>query len=625
MTLIRVNSLFRTQRLAPLVLATALLLGCNGTTDLPRDRALSDSVGPDSGPIVSRALDDGSIFAQMGDLQLTGIAGTMRPGAAASIDIAETHAPFPIGFTPASDVFDILIPAGSLNGPLELRFKRPRGEGRLVSLHQASSKRWAIEAVTLEGDLALVSTASFSNRVIGFLDDFLDWSLDEMTGTTEPCLPTPTPPDWATSTGAPASGIVHTCLVRNLDGEGREVAELQIKSNRAEFLKVSWTGDATIEYVWVENQDGATRKLLRNWMGIGDNQVLLEPGKTMTLGLLRPTGPSRSLSFTLQHDNSTIVASLAHELTGKIDSLVPLVAVIAACSGGSVSAEAFFEPRSPAPLTVDELRECGLEAIRESATLLADELVRLGDKGLATGDFSAEEMKLLFHSTPKVQLAASVLKDLTGLVEATSWASKSLIYFIDVSESFAANANEIYFDVVGAPSDSTVGPVVLTLAEDGTAPVALGTDSETAIATVAGSLGQPDEDTGWMPSPEGYPCFYRELRIVRWGQFRMIFANDAMDPQDVADHELVLYDYSALPGINKPPFNSEPRIATDRGLELGDTIDDALEMYPGSEWGPSELGDNFVSFAGTKMGGMLTQEAPYRLTVLWIGQYPCED
>lgn len=400
-------------------------------------------------PVVLTAGGDGSLSGSVGALTITGTAGALPAGQAVTVSQAASHASFPAGFVPASDIFDVTVPAGLLQSPLELAFAVPAGVGQPVILHEQTSTGWSIDPSVLAGSTLRVNTTSFSNRVLGFLSGAWGWVFDETAGTTTPCTSTPPPPTWASFSGPPASGVAHACLISNAAPSGEERVEVQLKSNRAAFLKVSWTGDATVDYEWIEGADGAMTKLVRHLMGLGQQQVVLAPGKTMTLGMRRPVGTSQQLVFTFEQDNATTVLGVARELSGKVDSLLPVMGVIAACSAGTSSAGALIESVA-GNLTPQDLLECSFETIKESLPLYADHLVDLGRQSIAAGDFTAEEIGSLSRQVTALRTARSFIEGFSGLTQKASWAAKAITYFEDSLKSFIADGNVVTVALVAS-------------------------------------------------------------------------------------------------------------------------------------------------------------------------------
>jgi hypothetical protein len=91
--------------------------------------------------------------------------------------------------------------------------------------------------------------------------------------------------------------MVHACAITNHDGAGREIAELQLKSNRGVSQEVEVPGSPA--YVWVDNQPWAARKQLAAANGFDPNRkVILPHGARMTIGYRRPA--ASRLAFWVQ-------------------------------------------------------------------------------------------------------------------------------------------------------------------------------------------------------------------------------------------------------------------------------------------------------------------------------------
>lgn len=458
-----------------------------------------------------------------GALTITGGAGALPAGHSVTVSQAASHAPFPAGFVPASDIFDVVVPAGLLQSPLELAFVMPAGVGQPVVLHEQTSTSWSIDPAVLDGSTLRVTTTSFSNRVLGFLSGAWEWAFDETAGTTSPCTSTPSAPAWASFSGPPASGVAHACLISNPAPSGEERVEVQLKSNRATFLKVSWTGDATVDYEWMEGADGPVTKLIRHSMGLGPQQALLAPGKTMTLGMRRPVGTSQQRVFKFDQDNATTALGIARELSGKVDSWLPILGVIAACSSGTVSAGALIESVD-GDLTPQDLLNCSFDAIKKALPLYADHLVDLGTQSIASGTFTAEEISSLSRQVTALRTAASFMGKFAGVVSKTSWAAKAVTYFEDALKSFIPGGNVVTVELTASkapepPPEQTVPSADGSCLDDATA-LRLAQQSDAfevnlisaAISCVTpvialGSLSTDDPDLSyysfWTRDPDG--------------------------------------------------------------------------------------------------------------------------
>lgn len=141
----------------------------------------------------------------------------------------------------------------------------------------------------------------------------------------------------------------------------------------------------------------------------------------MTLGMRRPVGTSQQLVFTFEQDNATTALGVARELSGKVDSLLPVRVVIAACSAGTSSAGALIESVA-GNLTPQDLLKCSFETIKKALPLYADHLVDLGRQSIAAGDFTAEEIGSLSRQVTALRTAKSFIEGFSGLIQKISWA-----------------------------------------------------------------------------------------------------------------------------------------------------------------------------------------------------------
>lgn len=137
---------------------------------------------------------------------------------------------------------------------------------------------------------ALLLPSSFVSPLVSAIGDAAAWARDSVgrsavrwaTSTTTPldCAPAPS---WMALT-ATKNGF-HTC-VKNNPAAGRDRAEVQIKSNRGYYIAVDIPVGA--EYVWVSDQDDATRKILASVLRYdASKRVMLAPGQWMTIGFPR--------------------------------------------------------------------------------------------------------------------------------------------------------------------------------------------------------------------------------------------------------------------------------------------------------------------------------------------------
>ena len=225
--------------------------------------------------------------------RIIGAAGAFS--AAGSITIRRESAAFTTssGLRSAGLGVDVLFHGTSLRKPLTVTFAASAtpaagdADELPVIAHLADDGTWDVQAAQRDGAGQFsVTTSSFSLNLPGWADPVKWW--DALTAKLASAIGGRTSP--VTCSGAPSwfhldaahSDLVHVCATTNTSG-GKQVAEVQIKSNRGVSLEVSVPGNPA--YVWVQGESWTWRQTVAHALGFDPNQtVILPAGATMTVG-----------------------------------------------------------------------------------------------------------------------------------------------------------------------------------------------------------------------------------------------------------------------------------------------------------------------------------------------------
>lgn len=138
-----------------------------------------------------------------------------------------------------------------------------------------------------------------------------------------------------------------------------------------------------------------------------------------------------------------------------------------------------------------------------------------------------------------------------------------------------------------SPPDTTLPPATfveepivaadLYLQPEGLGPLPFGSDAQRTIAVLTGALGEPDNDTGWVPADlDILRCPGVRARVVNWGSLT-VYLSDGPTEWGPAGHEhLFSFTYSLLEGQSLP---AGPELRTSEGLRLGTTLSRASSIY----------------------------------------------
>lgn len=242
-------------------------------------------------------------------------------------------------FRPSGEVTGIDVTA-TLAHPLTLKFAAGADHADAVPViwHRDDQLGWSPIAAGDAGGVAEADRDRFSPHVWGWadatkwLDDVTTKALNALRGRTTPpdCGTTPTP-KWAAFT-APTLDVLLTCATTN-SRTGKERVEVELKNNRGLVQQIRIPDG--VDYANVEDQPDYVRKLVRQMTG-GDD-VLLPPGKRLSIGFTRPTA-DREVAVNPQTSNLALGADLLVQLNGLAaeqgsDALPVALLELAACTG----------------------------------------------------------------------------------------------------------------------------------------------------------------------------------------------------------------------------------------------------------------------------------------------------
>lgn len=115
---------------------------------------------------------------------------------------------------------------------------------------------------------------------------------------------------------------------------------------------------------------------------------------------------------------------------------------------------------------------------------------------------------------------------------------------------------------------------LLVLEPDGLGEVPFGMETSEALARLRELLGDPDEDTGWIPSFSAFgTCPGNEVRVVRWRTLEVFFSDGPTDWGPAGVRHFFSYSNSAL--VDAPVLD----LATREGLRIGSTVGDVRAFY----------------------------------------------
>lgn len=167
---------------------------------------------------------------------------------------------------------------------------------------------------------------------------------------------------------------------------------------------------------------------------------------------------------------------------------------------------------------------------------------------------------------------------------------------------------------------TTTAPDVVTIDPDGIGEAKLGDEPEGVIGYFTTLFGAPVSDSGWV---DGGSCDAPTLRIVQWANLYTTFAPwDALGAGVAGPEQFVFFSY----GITNDVYPTDP-LATDRGLLVGDTVEQLLALYPEATVYDGSLGGRFYRFSDDIVGpnGILLNSAPEIVSSIEAGDWPCAN
>ncbi len=130
------------------------------------------------------------------------------------------------------------------------------------------------------------------------------------------------------------------------------------------------------------------------------------------------------------------------------------------------------------------------------------------------------------------------------------------------------------------PATFVEEPIVaadLYLQPEGLGPLPFGSDAERTITVLTEALGDPDNDTGWVPADLDFvQCPGVRARLVNWGSLTVYLSDGPTDWGPEGHEHLFSFTYSLLEGQSLP---AGPELRTSEGLRLGTTLSRASSIY----------------------------------------------
>ena len=123
-------------------------------------------------------------------------------------------------------------------------------------------------------------------------------------------------------------------------------------------------------------------------------------------------------------------------------------------------------------------------------------------------------------------------------------------------------------------TSTTVPVAAVVLRADGVSGWYFGDDAHAILDAFVETLGEPDEDTGWVDQQENYGvCIGQEVRFVRWGSFQAFFTDGPSDWGPAGMRHFASYTQAVY-------FEGETIEAeTTEGLSLGSPVGDIRALY----------------------------------------------
>lgn len=117
----------------------------------------------------------------------------------------------------------------------------------------------------------------------------------------------------------------------------------------------------------------------------------------------------------------------------------------------------------------------------------------------------------------------------------------------------------------------------LYLQPEGLGPLPFGSDAQRTLTVLTGALGDPDNDTGWVPADLDFlRCPGIRARVVNWGSLTVYLSDGPTDWGREGHEHLFSFTYSLVETDSLP---TGPELRTSEGLRLGATLSRASSIY----------------------------------------------
>lgn len=125
--------------------------------------------------------------------------------------------------------------------------------------------------------------------------------------------------------------------------------------------------------------------------------------------------------------------------------------------------------------------------------------------------------------------------------------------------------------------EAPIAAADLYLQPEGLGPLPFGSDAQRTVTVLTGALGDPDNDTGWVPADlDILRCPGTRARVVNWGSLTVYLSDGPTDWGTDGHEHLFSFTYSLLEGQSLP---AGPELRTSEGLRLGTTLSRASSIY----------------------------------------------
>ena len=169
---------------------------------------------------------------------------------------------------------------------------------------------------------------------------------------------------------------------------------------------------------------------------------------------------------------------------------------------------------------------------------------------------------------------------------------------------------------------TTAAPDVLTVDPDGIGDAKLGDDPESVVAYFTSVFGPVTSDST-VTGGDLSSCEVDTARFVQWAGLYVVFAPwDPFGAGDMPDMQFVYFSYGHSNG-----FLPDPLVPTDQGLQIDDSFDRLIELYPSAVAYDGSLGGRFYKVTADGIvgpSGML-DGSPELVLNFESGDWPCAD